>query len=284
MDQFTDDVLLKISSYLRASELVCLALTCTRFGSKNNSNYNRSLVEEAAMKNTSSMKSLSENELQTQDFMRDRGPISIYHGLLLHRTPLNFRLLGRNIEYCNKNRSSVWNANDTTNTAICCNTMRSGKHYVTFKKHGYGRLNVGIMRPMKHEQKDITWFDPLERRCWDCMIVQPERDDRFNISCCMLCNNTGHCSFSDCLTATHHGNNWEGMARIAGNIKGDCNIGMCLDFNAGSLTVYLQNVNGDATSVWRRMGTMCRGLSGEFCWAVSIWKGTKVEIERGLSS
>ena len=52
MDQFTDDVLLKISSYLRASELVCLALTCTRFGSKNNSNYNRSLVEEAAMKNT----------------------------------------------------------------------------------------------------------------------------------------------------------------------------------------------------------------------------------------
>ena len=63
MDAFTDDVLLlKISSYLRASELVCLALTCTRFGSKNNSN-NRSLVEEAAMQNTSSMKPLSENKL-----------------------------------------------------------------------------------------------------------------------------------------------------------------------------------------------------------------------------
>ena len=218
--------------------------------------------------------------------MHDRGPISIYHGLLLHRTPLNFRLLGKNIEYCNKNRSSVWNANDETNTGICCNTMRSGKHYVTFKKYGYGRLNVGIMRPMKDEQNDITWFDPLERRCWDFMMI-PERSDRFNLNCYMLCSNTCYCSYSDCSTATNHGISWEGMWDIAGNVDGDCNIGMCLDFDTGSLTVYLQNdrhhITGEPTVVGRLIGRMKeRGLSGEYCWAVSIWKGTKVEIERGL--
>ena len=37
-------------------------------------------MEEAAQQNTSSMMPLSENELQTQDFMRDRGPISYIMG------------------------------------------------------------------------------------------------------------------------------------------------------------------------------------------------------------
>ena len=79
----------------------------------------------------------------------------------------------------------------------------------------------------------------------------------------------GHCFYY-----THFGhhfpgyNDWEGIQ--SANEEGD-RIGMLLDLDQGSMTVYKND---------ERLGVMATGLSGEYSWAVSLYKqGDSVRIE-----
>ena len=61
------------------------------------------------------------------------------------------------------------------------------------------------------------------------------------------------------------------------NAREDCTIGLVLDFDNGTLSVYK---NG------RRLGMMKCGLSGEYCWMAIIqplYGSLDIEIKRELS-
>ena len=60
---------------------------------------------------------------------------------------------------------------------------------------------------------------------------------------------------------------WNGME----GFYGSCNIGMLLDLDEGTLSVYK---NG------RKLGVMKRGLAGHYCWVVSLLEGTQISIKR----
>ena len=61
---------------------------------------------------------------------------------------------------------------------------------------------------------------------------------------------------------------WYGMGGLSAHGK----IGLLLDLDQGKLFVYKNN---------RKLGVMKRGLAGQYCWVVSIKRGTKVTIKRG---
>ena len=52
---------------------------------------------------------------------------------------------------------------------------------------------------------------------------------------------------------------WDGMERVSGS----CKIGMLLDLDEGTLSVYKNE---------RKLGVMKRGLAGHYCWVVSSRK------------
>ena len=60
--------------------------------------------------------------------------------------------------------------------------------------------------------------------------------------------------------------NWEGIQNA--REEGD-RIGMLLDLDQGTMTVYLND---------ERLGVMATGLSGEYCWAVTMYRGSSARI------
>jgi hypothetical protein len=67
---------------------------------------------------------------------------------------------------------------------------------------------------------------------------------------------------------------WEGQGWTEGGEEGDA-IGMLLDFDDGTLTIFRDEAAG-----LERLGVMARGLSGEYCWAVSMWPtGHSAQLE-----
>jgi hypothetical protein len=67
---------------------------------------------------------------------------------------------------------------------------------------------------------------------------------------------------------------WEGQGWTEGGEEGDT-IGMLLDFDDGTLTIFRDEAAG-----LERLGVMARGLSGEYCWAVSMWPtGHSAQLE-----
>jgi hypothetical protein len=69
----------------------------------------------------------------------------------------------------------------------------------------------------------------------------------------------GHCFYDTCDGQRFPGDSdWEGMQ---GAMKEGDHIGLLLDLDQGSMTVYKND---------ERLGVMATGLSGEYCWAVSL--------------
>lgn len=67
---------------------------------------------------------------------------------------------------------------------------------------------------------------------------------------------------------------WEGQNYTVDGDEGDA-IGMLLDFDDGTLTIFRDEAAG-----LERLGVMARGLSGEYCWAVSMWpRGHSAQLE-----
>ena len=77
---------------------------------------------------------------------------------------------------------------------------------------------------------------------------------------------------SHCYYATYNGmcypgaNDWEGLQSAR---EQDDRIGMLLDLDQGTMTVYKND---------ERLGVMATGLSGEYSWAVSLYKGESARI------
>ena len=152
--------------------------------------------------------------------------------------------------------------------------MRAGKHYVTFVIGGADMpfAQVGIIRPLKNwDKKGLECFDPKGRDHFD--ELQQERTERWGDSKVQVCSVSGFNILQindwDGSYATQH--SWEGQHQQF--VSGD-RIGMLLNLDSGTLTVYKNSV---------RIGTISTvRLSGEYCWygAITI-PGPDIRIEKG---
>ena len=271
---FNDDSLFKIASYLPADGLLNLALTCTRFGAPTRSSEvgddsSLSLVEGTARKIVHDV--ATEEQMSALPRYDGDNWISKYNYLQSLRKPLTFDQLVGQISYVEGNKSRVVHNNSTLDwaTAFSNNTMMSGKHYVSFEAPHGDDLLVGVMRPGEAMQSAKN--NPLSRDFFN-HFTQRRGSVQYNntVNCCMYRAFIGYCRLSD-WGGSDRSESWDGMEGLSG-VSPPYKIGMLLDLDEGTLSVYK---NG------RRLGVMKRGLSGHYCWAVSLVAGVQVSIKRG---
>ena len=194
-------------------------------------------------------------------------------------TPLEFEhLIGGGIQYdYGGDKSKVCSCHKGTSAALSNVAMTSGKHYVTFERDGdeINLVHVGIMRPLKDLKQDD--FSPL----YDRYEVQRTPGDS-SIHCCMRLLEPGKKNglWTDGKGKAYDTKKnkpqlrpdwgeWESCKRE------NVTLGMLLDMDAGTLTVY---ENG------RNLGVLKDGLRGKYCWAMEITDiadGTSVHLKRG---
>ena len=306
METFTDDTVVALASFLAPRDMLSLALTCKRFGDKNGTdNKTRSAAREEDMRevrqriDTVSLMEVAastvlhakwtdeeKNALPRRD---DDSWIGIYQEFIkLFRLPLQFdKLVGVCMKYIeDKDKTTVFanedNESDHNGTAICCNIMRAGRHYVSFQVNddhpeSNGGIACGIMRPTT---KDIT--------SEECCFPVGNDLSRFslkdyeilhgsaNVDCCLMNTWSGICLIR------RRWKEWEESEllamdegqRLLAELQNKCHrfeygmeriretsfkIGLVLDLDEGALDVYKND---------RRLGTIIDGLDGEYCWVV----------------
>ena len=141
--------------------------------------------------------------------------------------------------------TEAWGQHQGWKTVACGREMRAGRHFVVFHVYGW-KVMFGVIRPN-----------------WNVEAADAEQAD-------------GHCFYyggtGQCFAGPGGGLGWPGMAKHTNcrDYKPD-RIGMLLDFDQGSMTVYK---NGEL------LGVMMTGLSGPYCWAARvIFPNQKVRIE-----
>ena len=134
----------------------------------------------------------------------------------------------------------------TLQTAICSNqVMRTGKHYVKFGFTGGTRffyMFPGIMRPVNGwDELELSEFTPFEPTFHP--YLSHERTDRWgvdsesSVDSCHYYSFAGDCFWCNWGTSTKNEVHWEGMDGARMTID-DTEIGMLLDLDEGTLTVY----------------------------------------------
>jgi len=269
---FNSDTLSKVISYLPSIDLLNLALTCSRFGISDDDE--QSVIKKSAHILVQDI--ATEEQLAALPHYNGESSLADYHYLQLMREPLLFDQLVGAAEYVNSGDKSCIASNRTYSTAISNNTMRAGKHYVTFSigagNADTGCSSIGVMRPGQVNQGAQIHESPLCRQFYDNFSRNTghgERDSDSNVQCCFYCAGNGHCySSSWNESGPPDFDSWDGMESMW---YGE--MGMLLDLDEGTLTVYK---NG------RKLGVMKRGLAGPYCWAATLQKkGGQVTIKRG---
>ena len=148
--------------------------------------------------------------------------------------------------------------------------MMAGKHYASFEASHGTDLLLGVMRP--GEAKKNAKYSPMSPGFFN-NFTQRAGSEQYNnsVNCCMYkigLGFNGYCWSSDWVEGNPVIEAWDGME----DFSGSCKIGMLLDLDEGTLSVYK---NG------RKLGVMKRGLAGQYCWVVALAVGTQVTIKRG---
>ena len=276
LSRFDMSLVIQISSFLgTARGLLSLALTCRSFGLRQpTSAFNWSLTEEVARQEVCSAATDAEMSCLPQYVSGTATWLSILHRfehLLIFDV-----LIGRNIEHVNGDKSRVQSSTtDRMNTAVSSYyVMRSGTHYAEFRITGFPR--IGIVRPMPN--LDTAAYDNY------CFFVGntylkaaflAQRSEGWsvcNVHACEYCCETGNMGWTDWDEEDNEEDNqgieWDGMEECG---TGDT-VGLLLNLDVGTLTIYKNN---------RRLGVMKDGLSGSYCWYVSVaGDGGGVDEER----
>ena len=278
IDSFSNDIAIRFASYLCPRDLVNLALTCRRFGSKNVDGL--SLVGYTVQQIISDAQ---QDEREALPKMADQSYIELYVELEKYRGPRVFdQLIGGAVSYvADDNKSHVKFDVEylDSSTAICNHVMRAGRHYVTFTREGnhadpvHRGIRFGIIRPLPNWDKNgMQAFDPIHEEYFNELLQ--ERTDRWGDSNVHYCSTSGRgrCIWQDWSSYDYkQAVPWDGMEEVS-FVSGD-KIGMLLDLNAGTLSMYK---NG------RRLGTAKDGLAGEYCWTTSSWTHSiSATIEKG---
>ena len=177
METFTDDTVVALASFLASRDMLSLALTCKRFGSKHMNTREegaRQTLETHDICNNISLMEVAacavlhskwiEDEKKALPRRGDESWISLYQEFLsVFCLPLQFdKVVGQIIEHVegrNKtavitqtNADNIYNNDVFSGTAICSNIMRAGRHVVSLQVNdndpssNYG-ISCGIMRP-----------------------------------------------------------------------------------------------------------------------------------------
>ncbi|EJK62310.1 hypothetical protein THAOC_17083 [Thalassiosira oceanica] len=268
-------VIAQISSFLgTARELLNLALTCKSFGWRRTmSTLNWSLIEEVARQAVCSRATDDEMGCLPQYFRGTATWLSILHR---HEHLLMFDvLLGICIEHRNGDKTAVCATGDLMcSTAISSSyVMKSGAHFAEFLITG--RPCIGIVRPMPGleagaYQKDFSFY--YSSLYPDFLAQRSDDWGNSDVHACDFCCYDGTMSFTN-WDDYEIDNEWEGKESCQ---SGDT-VGLLLNLDEGTLTVYRNN---------RRLGVMMDGLSGPYCWFVSLVKHQTstdaVSIKRGI--
>jgi len=166
-------------------------------------------------------------------------------------------------------------------SAISSHIMRSGRHYANFKatQMASDEINIGIIRPLLKKNNRMDYdFHPVVT---EDFITDYESDVDFtirashwgdgNVNCCTFFGEDGSCWWSSGEWSGNDGDReWPGNEAMGFD---PCTIGLLLDLNAGTLTVYKNS---------RRLGVMMRGLTGEYCWMVTLLTECIISVERDV--
>ena len=275
LSRIDSSIITQISSFLGTSrELLNLGLTGKSFGWRQPpSTLNWSLAEEVARQEVCSRATDSEISSLPRYVSGTTTWLSIlyrFEHLLVFDV-----LLGQGIEHRNGDRATVHTTGPLC-TAVTSNcVMRTGSHFAEFEivTGTTGTPYIGIVRPMpgldRNYGEDCFFIgkfdlypDFLQQRSDEWGV-----GDIGNVHACEYYCQTGKMNCTD-WEYGEHGVTWEGRESCE---SGDT-IGMLLNLDEGSLTVYKSN---------RRLGVMKDGLSGSYCWHVGVWGGSAVTIKRG---
>ena len=294
-----DDVGGAVASYLDASGMSRLALTCTHFGGARDGGDEQSLCNQAAEKMFRSLATREERKELLERF-DDESCISRYHQLLLRRRPLEFAtLLGGDIGHVPASgvpfsqlevplpdgrgglvggvgdRSTIRSTSCSynTNTAVCSEAMRAGVHYAEFTASDAGSgCRVGLVRP-------VLWTSlPFERRSAVGSHVSPlvPSHGPLFLGCCSKRwgdspfgkDEDVHCVMYDAGSGLGMSSSWDGDGESRHRWEdmealppGGGTVGLLLDLDDETLTVYRDG---------RRLGVLYDGLRGEYSWACAL--------------
>ena len=311
MKDLTDDTVLYIGSFLDPLGILNVALTCRRFGSATSAHH-VSLMEQGARQLIEAAPLYERNWVPyTQNSSSSSTTwIGLYYELLKLRAPPTFNtILGRGIRHINNNKHHVYvslreqyqaqqlqdakrlilrkrNRLMTTGdssyvscVAIGNHIMRAGRHYVKFTMTRVEKISFGIIKPIDEnladDHTDTNGFSsygccPFTSPSLLCALSSRTQDPyKSNVYCCLYNTFPGTCQWCDYNMMERTIDNWTGMEY---SLEGD--VGLLLDLDEGTLTVYK---NG------RRLGIMKDGITGEYCWLMSIQGAsnpTAVQIKR----
>lgn len=167
-DIFDDNTVLSIASFNEPNDLLSLALTCKRLGSKFGSATSRewrkmirdakrqkagdlrdwSLMEEAAR--CIMERSLTDEERASLPLLDGENWIGRYNELMLLRRPLSFDQLVGDVVYPSNDKSVMTIRGDCS--SMSDHVMRAGKHYATFTVSGVDyayNISICVLRPIK---------------------------------------------------------------------------------------------------------------------------------------
>jgi len=307
METFTDDTVVALASFLSPHDILSLALSCKRFGTK----HMEKIREEGAVQSLETHNTCNNISLMEVAVRRvlhakwtdeekaalprhgDESWIGIYQEFLVQfRMPLQFdKLVGEGISYVESTDKTKVCTNrylgDSSATAICSNIMRAGKHSASFQINDDSMQNgarCGIMRPTTNDITSLNECSPVHDDLSRFSLKEYEMlygDDNFD--CCMLDSNSlawkrvrrmwkewidlGSNQFSLRMKSRCKVLRWTDRAR---RIDGPLfTIRLLLDLDEGTLDVY-QNE--------RHLGTMMTGLVGEYCWAVTLYDSDGVNV------
>ena len=260
---FNSDSLFKIASYLSATDLLNLALTCRRYGMAAESDDDISLIEDITRQIVQDITITTGEERPKID---GESWLANYHYL---RSIVIFDQFNANFEYV-EGKSCIRSTIAVCASAITNNIMKAGKHYVSFDASDHFFL-VGVMRPGTFIDRTKS-RNPVQSGFFEIFSQSTESlvyNTNNSIHCCMYYSYDDSCHSRDWNQTVDDGSTRDDTWRESFTRGGD--VGLLLDLDEGTLSVCK---NGQS------VGVMKRGLFGHYCWVASILRGAQITIKR----
>ncbi|EJK58233.1 hypothetical protein THAOC_21661 [Thalassiosira oceanica] len=281
LEALDNDLLLRCASHLDADGLARLGRASTAFGTPQ-AGRQRSLANEAAHQQF--RQSATDEERRCLPKHNDESDIGLYRALQQLREPLSFdELAGSGFSPQEHPARVTYTGSDST--AVSGHVMRGGRHFVEFtitnaNRQGAPFVYLGVIRPVSLTYEidlEADWRGSVNPVCvtsrYDPAVSEKLISQRTakwgdsNIHCCSYFSLDGRCRRTDWGTNVT-GSEWHGRE----GLRGSGTIGLLLDLDEGTLSVFKNN---------RRLGAMNEGgLSGEYCWFVSAISTCAVSMSK----
>ncbi|EJK48298.1 hypothetical protein THAOC_32919 [Thalassiosira oceanica] len=273
LEALDNDLLIRCASYLDADGLARLGRTSATFGTPQ-AGQQRSLANEAAHQRF--RQSATDEERRCLPKHGDESDIGLYRALEQLREPLSFdELVGRGFSRQQHPARVTYTGRGGRSTAVSGHVMRGGRHFVEFAINNVGQyapsVFLGVIRPVSLTS-DIDLEADWKWHVYPMYVssrsnpavsgkLRSQRTSKWgdsDIHCCSYYCYDGRCRRTDWDTKETDCE-WHGRE----GLDESGTIGLLLDLDEGTLSVFENN---------RRLGVMKEGgLSGEYCWFVSVW-------------